>query len=90
MQILYAVVFLGGLGLMFALLLAFAEKKFLVPEDALVAKVCELLPGINCGVCGHTGCDALASAIIKSEAPITACPILKEAKIAAIEAIVNP
>ena len=89
MQILYPVVVLGGLGLVFGLLLAFAEKKFSVSSDELITKVRELLPGVNCGVCGLAGCDALASAIVKGEAPANACPIIKEAGASAIGAVIG-
>ena len=35
----------------------------------------EALPGNNCGGCGYPGCDGAAAAIVKGEAPVTACPV---------------
>jgi len=34
-----------------------------------------VLPGANCGGCGYAGCDALAEAISKGEAPVNGCPV---------------
>jgi len=33
-----------------------------------------LLPGIDCGLCGHPGCAPYAKAIAQDAAPITLCP----------------
>ena len=35
----------------------------------------EALPGNNCGGCGYPGCDGLAAAIAKGEAPVNGCPV---------------
>lgn len=34
-----------------------------------------MLPGNNCGGCGYAGCLGLASAIVKGEAAVNACPV---------------
>ena len=53
--ILIAVIVLGAIGLIAALVLFAASKKFAVYEDPRIAQVCELLPGANCGGCGFAG-----------------------------------
>ena len=63
--ILIAVIVLGAIGLIAALVLFAASKKFAVYEDPRIAQVCELLPGANCGGCGFAGCGAMADALVK-------------------------
>ena len=55
--------------------LVFTGNKFHVDVDERETAVREQLPGNNCGACGFAGCDALAAAIAKGEAPVNACPV---------------
>ena len=55
--------------------LVFTGKKFAVEVDEREAAVRELLPGNNCGACGFAGCDAMAAAIARGEAPVNGCPV---------------
>lgn len=71
--IIYPVVVMGGLGLIFGVLLAFASKKFEVEIDPRQVQVRTVLPGANCGGCGYAGCDAYADAIVNDGARINAC-----------------
>lgn len=73
--ILIAALVLGGLGLIFGLLLTLANKVFEVPSDPRRDAVRNCLPGANCGGCGYAGCDALADAIAQGKAPVNACPV---------------
>lgn len=66
---------IGITGLLIGLLLGIAGKKFAVEVDERESAVRELLPGNNCGGCGFAGCDALAQAIAKGEAPTNGCPV---------------
>ena len=50
--ILVAVISLGAIGLIAAVILYAASKKFAVYEDPRIAKVNEVLPQANCGGCG--------------------------------------
>ena len=75
MTILTPFIILGALGILFALLLGFASKKFEVQVDRRVLKVREMLPGANCGACGFPGCDGLADAIVNKGAPCNSCPV---------------
>jgi len=52
-----------------------ASKKFSVEKDPRIEEVNEILPGANCGGCGYPGCSALAEAIVKGDAPASACPV---------------
>ena len=64
--ILSAVIVLGGIALIAALVLYFCSKKFAVEEDPRLALVQEALPGANCGGCGYPGCSGLADALVKA------------------------
>ena len=55
--------------------LVYTGKKFHVEVDEREAAVREVLPGNNCGACGYAGCDAMAAAIAKGEAPVNGCPV---------------
>ena len=63
------------IGLVVGAGLVFTGKKFAVEVDEREAAVRELLPGNNCGACGFAGCDAMAAAIAKGEAPANGCPV---------------
>ena len=60
-----AVIVLGALGIIFAVVLYFVAQKFKVIEDPLIDEIAEVLPGANCGGCGKAGCRALAEAFVK-------------------------
>lgn len=64
--ILIAVIVLGALGLVSALVLFFASHKFAVHEDPRIGKVSEVLPQANCGGCGYPGCSGFAAACVKA------------------------
>lgn len=63
--ILTAVIVLGGIGLIAAIVLFVCSKKFAVYEDPRIGQVNELLPGANCGGCGFAGCGGMADALVK-------------------------
>ena len=73
MDIVLAIAVLGGLGLIFGLVLAAASKVFYVETDPRLDALNGCLPGANCGGCGYAGCSAYAEAVLKGEAPIGAC-----------------
>ncbi|MBC6695959.1 RnfABCDGE type electron transport complex subunit B [Terrisporobacter mayombei] len=75
MSIIKAIIILGGLGLGFGAILAYASKKFAVEVDEREEKILAVLPGANCGGCGFPGCGGLAAAIAKGEAPVNGCPV---------------
>ena len=63
------------IGLLIGLMLVKVGEKFAVEVDEKEAAVRSYLPGNNCGGCGYAGCDALAAAIAKGEAPVNGCPV---------------
>ena len=77
--IITATVVVAAVGLFIGIFLSVAGKKFAVETDEREVAVREALPGNNCGGCGYPGCDGLAAAIAKGEAPVNACPVGGEA-----------
>lgn len=77
-QILFPVLTLGGLGLIFGIVLAVASKKFCVVTDPRLEKILSCLPGANCGACGNAGCMAFAEALIKGTETPDSCPVSEE------------
>lgn len=75
MNILFAGLSVGGIGLIIGLLLGLAAKKFKVEVNETEELVRMCLPGNNCGGCGYAGCDALAEAIANGKAEVNACPV---------------
>lgn len=63
--ILSAVLTLGVIALIAAVILYVCAKKFAVEEDPRVGQVAELLPQANCGGCGFPGCSGMADALVK-------------------------
>jgi RnfABCDGE-type electron transport complex B subunit len=70
---LYALICMGGLGLLFGIGLAIASKIFSVKTDPRVDAMLEVLPGANCGGCGFAGCSAYASAVAAGKAEFDHC-----------------
>ena len=86
MMILIAIISLGVIGIIGALLLYWASKKFEVHEDPRIGQ--SVLPGANCGGCGYPGCAGFAGACVKADSlegmlcPVGGAPVM--AKIATI------
>ncbi|MDY0189940.1 MAG: RnfABCDGE type electron transport complex subunit B [Desulfuromonas sp.] len=68
-----AIVGLGQIGLVAAIALGWAAKRFAIDVDEREQAICAALPGANCGGCGFPGCASYASAIISGAAPINLC-----------------
>ena len=73
--ILFPILVVGGLGVLFGIILGIAAIKFRVERDPKIDSIREALPGANCGGCGFAGCDALAEAIAAGKAPVNGCPV---------------
>ena len=73
LPILYAVLALGGLGILFGVVLGLADKKFAVEVDERVSAVRAAVAGANCGACGYAGCDAYSEAVVRGDAKANAC-----------------
>lgn len=74
-MILAAVAILGGVGLVFAVLIALANRKLKVVEDPRIDVVTGMLPGANCGACGMPGCRAFAEKVVKGEFKPAGCNV---------------
>ena len=67
MDVLYTFLLLGGLGLLFGIILAVCAKVFYVKEDTRVEDVKNMLPNYNCGACGYPGCGGFAEALVNNK-----------------------
>lgn len=74
-MILLAVGILGGVGLVFATLIAIANRKLKVWEDPRIDVVAGMLPGANCGACGVPGCRAFAEKLVAGEGQPAGCNV---------------
>ncbi len=88
-QIWISVLIIGGMGLLFGLLLGIASKIFAVETDERIPKIAELLPGANCGGCGFAGCNAYATAVVEGGAAPNLCPVGGNAAAAQIAEILG-
>ena len=59
-----AILSLGCIGLIAAVALGLAAKKFAVEVDPRELAALEVLPGANCGACGFPGCAGYAKALV--------------------------
>ena len=64
--ILLAIVILGAIALVSAVVLYVASRRFAVKVDERIGRVAEVLPPANCGGCGFPGCSAFAEACVKA------------------------
>ena len=83
-MILIAVILLGAIGAIGAIMLYAASKKFEVYEDPRISQVQEVLPGANCGGCGYPGCSGFATACVKADSldgllcPVGGMPVMSK------------
>jgi len=66
-NILLPVFCVGGLALVFGIILGLSAKKFAVESDPRVESIINVLPGANCGGCGYPGCTVFAERVVKGE-----------------------
>ena len=69
-----AILSLGSIGLLAAIALGLAAKKFAVEVDPRELAALEVLPGANCGACGFPGCAGYAKAIVAGTVDLNQCP----------------
>jgi RnfABCDGE-type electron transport complex B subunit len=76
----YIILVMGGLGLLFGLLLSVANRKFAVEVDPRIHEVEDVLPKGQCGACGYPGCLGYAEAVVTNpDVPTNLCIPGKEA-----------
>ena len=86
-QIVTPALIVGGVGLLFGIILAYSAKTFAVKIDERITRVKAVLPGVNCGACGQTGCESFAEAAVAGRVKPDGCPVggaAVGAKVAAI------
>jgi len=88
-NVIWAIIWFLGMGLVFGVILAVAGKLFTVKPDERIELILEVLPGANCGGCGFGGCAALAEAIANGSAATNACPAVGTDKCAEIAKIMG-
>lgn len=74
-ELIIPVLILGGLGLLFAVLLGIANIIFEVKSDPKVEQVLLVLPGVNCGGCGFASCEAYAKGVVLEGAAPNLCTV---------------
>jgi Na+-translocating ferredoxin:NAD+ oxidoreductase RNF subunit RnfB len=74
-MILLAVSILAGVGFVFAMLIALADRKLKVWEDPRIDVVTSMLPNANCGACGVPGCRAFAEKLVAGEMQPAGCNV---------------
>jgi electron transport complex protein RnfB len=79
MTILTALLALGGLTLLLAVMLIVANKQLYVYEDPRIDVVEDLLPHANCGACGYPGCRPFAEALVSETVLPGKCTVSTEA-----------
>jgi len=77
--ILNAALILGGVGLVFGVFIAIANKRFWVWEDPRIDIVSQMLPNANCGACGLPGCRAFAEQAVAGQVTPAQCTVSGEA-----------
>ncbi|MBI1734411.1 MAG: Fe-S cluster protein [Candidatus Rokubacteria bacterium] len=71
-----AVAIVGGVGVVFASMIALTHRKFYVWEDPRIDVVAGMLPGANCGACGQAGCRAFAEGLVQGKLQPAGCTVM--------------
>ena len=79
-----AALVMGILALLLGAAIGIFVKFFKVERDPRIALVQELLPGANCGGCGHAGCADFAQAVVSGKEPPSRCPVSSREQTSAI------
>jgi len=81
-----SILILGGVGLVFAALIALANRKLKVWEDPRIDAVAGMLPNANCGACGFPGCRAFAESCVGGATAPAKCTVSTPAQVSDIAA----
>ncbi|MDQ6987458.1 MAG: electron transport complex subunit RsxB [Mariprofundaceae bacterium] len=73
MNILMAILTLGGMALVAGIVLAVASRVFHVEGDPMIEKIDAVLPQTQCGQCGYPGCIPYATAVAGGDADVNQC-----------------
>lgn len=89
MKIIIAAIVLGCLGLLLGLIIGLCNKFLQIDGNSYIDEVYELLPQINCGMCGNPSCIVMAEAILEKGIPVSNCRPCKMEKREVIDRIVE-
>ena len=70
--VVWTVALMAAVGLVGSVLLLIVSRKLAIGEDERLTYLMSILPGVNCGACGHPGCEQYAKAMMNG-APPNAC-----------------
>ncbi|MCL2211677.1 MAG: RnfABCDGE type electron transport complex subunit B [Treponema sp.] len=73
-SVLIPIASVGGLALIFGIILGLSAKKFAVESNPKVDRIINVLPGANCGGCGFPGCSVFAERVANGQASVRGCP----------------
>ena len=68
-----SILVLVGMGVLFALVLAYASTRLAVKKSEKVEQLYEALPQLDCGACGFASCEAYAEALAKGGTKVGLC-----------------
>jgi Na+-translocating ferredoxin:NAD+ oxidoreductase RNF subunit RnfB len=74
-MMLTAVLIVGGVGLVFAVFIALANRQLYVWHDPRIDVVASMLPNANCGACGLPGCRAFAERAVEGVMKPSQCTV---------------
>lgn len=89
MYIVISIAVLGGLGLLLGLIIGLCNRFLKVDEEDIINQIYDLLPQINCGMCGNPSCKKMAKEIVEKGLEIEACKPCKNENKKAIIQILN-
>lgn len=64
-----SIIVLGSIGILAAIILYMASRRFYVAENPKVEQIESALPGANCGACGFSGCHDFAVNFANADSP---------------------
>lgn len=73
MEYVLPVLVFAALGVIAGIMLTVASKVFEVKTDPRIDEINEVLPQVNCGSCGYSGCGDYAKSIVENGAPVNMC-----------------
>lgn len=74
-QIIIPIVIAGGIALVLGVIIMVSSHFFAIPVDEKLEAVKGILPGVNCGACGFSGCEGYATALAEGLQDSAKCPV---------------
>lgn len=68
-----AAIALGGMSLLFGVMLAVAGERFKIKTDPRLDELLDAVLGSNCGACGYPGCEPACEAVLRGKAGVDVC-----------------